>query len=188
MHYPWDSNTHAIETQFFYGPSLLINPVTEEKSNSVSIYLPFDTWYDFFTQMPVPHHAVGAKVVYNNVTDTDIPILVRGGSIIPLRTKSAMTTRALRNEDFELVIAPDKDGNARGSLYLDDGESIEQDGVSEIEFTWNGETIRADGAFGFATRVGVKSLSVLGAATQKYKLGEDLSGPWEHKAGDLERQ
>ncbi|KAF1835178.1 alpha/beta-glucosidase agdC [Decorospora gaudefroyi] len=184
MHFPNDSNTLAIQTQFFYGPSLLINPVTEESSTSVSFYLPSSTWYDFSTQKPVS--GAGKTITYSDVADTDIPILVRGGSIIPLRVKSAMTTRALRDQNFELWVAPDADGNAEGSLYLDDGESLVQDGTSEIRFSWDGLTLKMEGTFRFETKLVLKSFSVLGDDVRTYRLDEGLDGPWEHGVGDLE--
>ncbi|KAF1849516.1 glycoside hydrolase family 31 protein [Cucurbitaria berberidis CBS 394.84] len=186
MYYPSDANTLAIETQFLYGSSLLINPVVQESSTSVSFYLPNDVWYDFATLKPVP--GSGTTITYSGVSDTDIPILVRGGSIIPLRVKSAMTTKALRDQDFELLVAPDKNGNAQGTLYLDDGESLVQSGTSEISFSWNGNTIKMGGSFGFGTRVGVKSVTVLdNEGAQKYDLNEGLDGPWEHKVADLKK-
>ncbi|KAL6708619.1 hypothetical protein ACN47E_002600 [Coniothyrium glycines] len=183
MHYPEDSRTHDIETQFFYGPSILVNPVTEEGSTSVSFYLPKATWFDFATQKPVS--GGGTTITYSNVADTDIPILVRGGSIIPLRVKSAMTTTALRGEDFELWVAPGKDGGAVGTLYLDDGESLVQGGTTQIDLLWDGQTIRAEGTFGFETDVGVKSVTIMGGQPQKYHLNETLRGPWAHKVSDL---
>lgn len=184
MHYPSDDNTHDIETQFFYGSSLLINPVTQESSTTVSFYLPNDVWYDFATLNPVP--GAGTTITYSNVSDSDIPILVRGGSVIPLRVNSAMTTKALRNQDFELLVAPDKNGNAEGTLYLDDGESLMQSGTSEISFSWDGDTIKMTGSFGFTTRVGVKSVTLLDAeGAQTYDLSEELDGPWEHKVSHL---
>lgn len=186
MHFPSDSNTRAIETQFFYGPSLLVNPVTVESSTSVSFYLPKDIWYDFATYRLVP--GAGSTITYINVPVTSIPILVRGGSIIPLRVKSAMTTRALRDQDFELLVAPDANGNAYGTLYLDDGESLHQDGISEIEFTWDGDKIKAEGSFEFNTRVGVRSITVLDPqGPRKYVLNEGLDGPWEHFVRNLPR-
>ena len=185
MHYPTDGNTYAIETQFFYGPSLLINPVTQESSTSVSFYVPQGTWYDFATQKPVS--GAGSTITYSNVSTSDIPILVSGGSIIAARVKGAMTTKALRDEDFELLVAPDTEGNASGTLYLDDGESLVQGGTSEIVFTWDGDKIKMKGTFGFSTRVGVKSVTIMDDEPQKYELNEGLDGAWEYDVGDLKK-
>ncbi|KAF2822203.1 alpha-glucosidase-like protein [Ophiobolus disseminans] len=185
MHYPDDGNTFAIESQFFYGPSLLINPVTQEKTTSVSFYVPKGVWYDFATQKPVS--GAGSTITYSNVSTSDIPILVAGGSIIVARVKSAMTTKALRDNDFELLVAPDAEGNASGTLYLDDGESLVQSGTSEIVFTWDGDKIKMSGTFGFSTRVGVKSLTIMDDTPQKYELSEGLDAAWEHDVGDLKQ-
>jgi alpha-glucosidase len=183
MHYPTDPLTLPVENQFLYGSSLLINPVTEEYSTSVSFYLPKNIWYDFFTHKPVA--GAGTTITYTDVTTSDIPILVRGGSILPLRVKSAMTTKALREEDFELWVAPAEDGKAEGGLYLDDGESLVQKGVSEIVFGWDGESIKMEGTFGFKTELRVKSVTILGEEPKTYVLDGGLDGPWEHKVGGL---
>jgi alpha-glucosidase len=181
MHYPSDSKTFDIQTQFFYGASLLVNPVTEEKLSSVSFYLPRGNWYDFTTQKPVS--GAGTTITYNDVSDSDIPVLVSGGSIIPARIKSAMTTKALRENDFELLVAPDGNGKASGSLYLDDGESLTQSATSKIVFSWDGQKIKMEGTFGFKTSVGVKSVTVMGNEPQKYTVNATLTGPWEQKLG-----
>ncbi|KAF2278737.1 putative alpha-glucosidase [Westerdykella ornata] len=179
MHFPEDSQTHGIETQFFYGPSLLVSPVTQPGSTSVSVYLPDDLFYNLFTLEPIPAEA--AKYEYNDITVTDIVVHIRGGSIIPARINSAMTTKGLRDQDFELLVAPDHDGKAWGSLYLDDGESIVQEGTSEIEFTFDDGVIRMEGTFGYATRVGVRRVLVAGPGGRKmYMLNEGLDGPWEY--------
>jgi alpha-glucosidase len=185
MQYPSDSNTFAIQTQFFYGPSLLISPVTEESSTSVSFYLPQGTWYDMATMKPVAH--AGSTITYSNLSTSDIPILVRGGSVVPARVSGAMTTKALRENDFELFVAPDADGNANGTLYLDDGESLVQNGVSEITFTWDGTSIKMAGIFGFSTQVGVKRVTVYDDEPRKYELNEGLDGAWSHDIGNLKK-
>lgn len=181
MQYPSDGNTFAIETQFFYGPSLLINPVTQESSMSVSFYVPQDTWYDISTQKPVS--GAGSSITYDNVGTSDIPILVKGGSIIPARNKGAMTTKALRQNDFELLVAPDADGNATGTLYLDDGESLEQAGTSEITFTLEDNRIKMNGAFGFPVNVAVKGITIYGVKPKSYEVDLGLDGAWEYDIG-----
>lgn len=106
---------------------------------------------------------------------------IKGGSIIPARINSTNTTTALRDIDFELLVAPDKDGKATGSLYLDDGESIEQKETSEIEFRFEDGKVLARGTFGFKTSVRVKSVTVMGDGEPvKYDVGKGLESGWEH--------
>jgi alpha-glucosidase len=186
MHYSSDSATHAIDKQFFYGPSILVSPVTDADSTSVTFYLPSDIFYDLFTFKRV--QGSGATVTYTDIPFTDIPAHIRGGSIIPARVNSANTTKALRDQDFELLIAPDKDGKAAGTLYLDDGESLNQAGTSEVKFSYEGSTVKMDGRFGFSTKVGVKSVTVMGEGDPaKYEINEGLAGPFEHDLSQMKR-
>ena len=186
MHYPEDSNTFAIETQFFYGPSLMVNPVTQEDASSVSFYVPDGVWYDLFTRKRV--NGTGTTITYSDVPDTDIPVLVHGGSIVPMRLESANTTKELRDKPFELLIAPEDDGSASGTLYLDDGENLEQSGTSEIRFTLAGMTLKAEGTFGFPTTTQIRSVTIMGsddAAT--YDLNKGFDGGWSVDVGNLKK-
>lgn len=160
--YPNDANTLDIDLQFFYGPSLLISPVTDENSTSVTFYLPKDTFYDFFTGEQI--QGEGATVTRDNVSFTEIPVHIRGGSIIPMRVNGANNTQLLRELDFELVIAPSADGRASGRLYLDDGESVSPNSWSEITFEYNSKTRAAvvGGSFGYQTSSRIARVILLG--------------------------
>ncbi|KAI1380921.1 glycoside hydrolase family 31 protein [Hypoxylon crocopeplum] len=169
--YPADENTFGIDTQFFYGDALLVSPVVDDYAESVTYYLPDDIFYDFWTLEPV--RGTGALVAVDNVTWTDIPVHIRGGMILSLRTESANTTALLRRNNFQLIVAPGLDGKAVGSLYLDDGESLDVgDAKSDISFAWDGKTFQANGTFGYSTDVVVESVVILGdqPTTQQ--------GPW----------
>jgi alpha-glucosidase len=161
--YPEDQNALEIELQFFFGPSLLVSPVTEENSTSVTFYLPKDTFYDFFTGEQV--QGQGANVTRDNVDYTQIPVHIRGGSIIPMRVDGANTTRQLRELDFELIVAPDANGVATGRLYLDDGESVTPSATSEITFAYDAKakTLVVAGTFGYPTNLKIDKVTVLGA-------------------------
>jgi alpha-glucosidase len=160
--YPNDTTTLDIDLQFFYGSALLVSPVTDENSTSVTFYLPQDTFYDFFTGAPV--HGQGASVTRTNVSYTEIPVHIRGGSILPMRIDGANTTAQLRDLDFELVVAPDATGHASGRLYLDDGESIAPTATSEISFAYDAGArhIIVGGTFGYRTRARIVRVTVLG--------------------------
>ena len=139
----------------------MVSPVTEENSTSVSFYVPNDTFYDFFTGEKTS--GAGIVVTRDNVNYTDIPVHIRGGSIIPLRISGANNTRLLRELDFELLVAPSNAGSASGRLYLDDGESLQPETMSEITFQYNEGTLTASGSFGYETSVRVQNATLLGA-------------------------
>ena len=163
--YPNDSQTLAISTQFFFGPDILVSPVTEENATSVSIYLAKDIFYDFWTYKPV--HGKGDTVDLTDIGFTQIPLHIRSGSIIPMRVDWANTTTELRKLPFKLVIAPSAtDGNAKGILYLDDGESLIQQATSVINFTYTGSTstLKMAGTFDYDSgpTVSLKEVVLLG--------------------------
>lgn len=159
--YPQDSNTFSLDLQYFLGPALLVAPVTEENSTSVDVYLPDDVFYDFYT-----HEKVTGEAKSITVTDqewTDLPLYLRGGVIVPLRAESAMTTTELRTKPFEILIPVGKDGKAAGTLYLDDGVSLQQAGTSEIQFSYADGLLTVDGTFGYtAESLKISKVTLLG--------------------------
>lgn len=162
--YPTDRNTLTLDLQYFYGSSILVAPVVDQGATSVTIYFPDDQFYDFFTYEPL--RGTGASVTINDVSLTQIPVYIKGGSIIPLRSDGANTTAALRFLDFDLVVAPGLDGKAAGSLYLDDGVSIEQAATSVIQFAYDGTTLSMSGTFGYDVgEVQIANAILLGATS-----------------------
>ena len=156
--YPNDSNTFDIQLQFFYGDHLLVSPVTEENETTVEIYLPEDRFYDFSTYLAV--EGTGENITLEDVGYDQIPLHIKSGAIIPMRNESAMTTKALREQPFHILVAPDADGNAMGQLYLDDGDSIEQDAISVINMSWSNNTLTVDGTFDYEPAEDDESRSV----------------------------
>ncbi|KAK2776239.1 hypothetical protein FQN53_002770 [Emmonsiellopsis sp. PD_33] len=162
--YPEDANTFNIDLQFFYGDAILVSPVTQENATSVDIYLPDDLFYDYYTGKRV--RGEGKSITIEDVPITHIPLHIRGGSIIPMRSEGAMTTKALREKPFNIVIAPDLSGKASGSLYLDDGESLEQEHTTEVQFSYSDGRFKMEGEFDYEAikSLKIESISVLGHA------------------------
>ena len=158
--YPDDPNTFGVDAQFFFGPGLLVSPVTNADATSVSIYLPNDIFYDWYTFQSV--RGSGTTIEMNNIDFTTIPLHIKGGSIIPLRIASANTTTTLRTKDFSILVAPGLDGSAGGNLYLDDGNSLVQGSTSDISFAFDGSVLRMTGSFGYDPHVGVAQVIFLG--------------------------
>lgn len=161
FHYPEDIHTFGLELQFFYGPSVLVSPVTEEDSTSVEIYLPDDIFYDFNSYAKVTGAA--KTTTLTDISFTDIPLHIKSGSIIPIRKESGYTTTDVRKQPFNILVAPSSTGFATGSLYLDDGDSLVQPATSEIEFTYEHGVLKVTGTFGYtAENASVYEVIVLG--------------------------
>ncbi|OAA74959.1 alpha-glucosidase [Akanthomyces lecanii RCEF 1005] len=156
--YPHDPATAAIDLQFFFGEAFMVSPVTTPNDTSVTFYMPDDLFYDFDTGLQV--QGGGKQVTRENIAYDEIPVHVRGGSIIPMRVKGAYTTTELRKNGFELLIAPDKDGKASGRLYLDDGDSVAPTVTSAIEFAYENGTLTSSGSFGYSPGVKVQLVTL----------------------------
>ena len=157
--YPNDTTAASIDLQFFYGPDILVSPVTEENSTSVDAYLPAGRFYDFMTGAVIDSE--GSTITLDDVDCTQIPLHIRGGAVIPLRANGTMTTTELRKTDFELLVAPDANGVASGSLYVDDGVSVEQNATTEVKFAFESGTLNINGTFGYDLGVNVARVVVL---------------------------
>ena len=71
----------------------------------------------------------------------------------------------MRTKDFTIVVAPGIDGTASGSLYLDEGNNLEQPAISEIVFSYANGTFSMGGTFGFDTGdVAITSIVLLNSS------------------------
>ncbi|KAI0657708.1 alpha-glucosidase [Cubamyces menziesii] len=131
---PQDEGGFAIDDQYFVGSSgILVKPVTRKSAKEETVYLPEDqVYYDYFTQ----HAYRGAAKGKNITVPADlhqIPLFVRGGSIVPTRERHRRSAPLMKRDPFTLRVALDKDGHARGELYLDDGETYSHE---TGQFVW----------------------------------------------------
>jgi alpha-glucosidase len=168
--YPKDKDVPSINLQYFFGDCILVSPVTKDEATNVDIYLPDDVFYDFETGKRV--RGEGKHIELKDVPFDRIPLHVRGGCIVPLRAESANTTTELRKKDFELFVAPGLDGKAEGSLYVDDGVSLDGGPIKTmVKWTYD------QGKLETAVLEGTSDLSAAGVRVQKVTvLGEDPLG------------
>ncbi len=95
---------------------------------------------------------------------SDIPLFLRAGVVVPLRVASANTTTELRRHDFELLVPLGRDGAANGTLYLDDGVTIDQPhGTTLVTFTYRAGVLAAAGRFDYPTDLKIAKVTILGA-------------------------
>ncbi|KAJ9298850.1 CAZyme family GH31 [Paecilomyces variotii] len=162
--YPEDPNTFAIDLQFFYGDAILVSPVTEEGSTSVEAYFPDDIFYDWYTG--APFRGQDTNVTVTDIDITSIPLHIRGGTIIPVRSSGANTTTELRTKSFNIIVAPGLNGTATGSLYMDDGDSLDQPATLEVNFEYSHGIFQMDGIFAYAPGVQIESVTLLGQESE----------------------
>ncbi|KAK5729270.1 hypothetical protein LTR15_002412 [Elasticomyces elasticus] len=135
--FPNDPSLAGTFSQFMLGPSLLITPVLIPNVDTVNGVFPGigegTNWFDWYTLQPVVAEA------QQNVTLSapleHINVHIRGGSILPLQSPG-YTTAETRDNPYSLVVALDESGQARGSLYLDDGESLVQNSTKLVQFSY----------------------------------------------------
>ena len=162
--YPNDTNTFGIDLQFFYGDAVLVSPVTEENVTSVDIYLPNDMFYDYNNNF-APVRGNGTNVTLHDVGFQTIPLHIRGGTVLPLRSGNANTTTELRKRGFNLLIALGLNSSATGSLYLDEGNLIDQPSTTELTFSYANQTFSMNGIFAYDAGVNIDTITILGCST-----------------------
>lgn len=139
--FPGDANARAspyVDNQFMLGSSLLVVPVLTEGATNVTGYVPLGVWYDLFDYSKM--ESTGAAVAWN-VSLYDMPVLVRGGSVLPMH-QAALTSTTARNSSYDLLVALSANGSASGVLYQDDIEAVNGDEQSTIvEFSVSGAAL-----------------------------------------------
>ncbi|EAY22440.1 Glycosyl hydrolases family 31 protein [Trichomonas vaginalis G3] len=119
--FPNDRRFADIETMFMLGPSFLVAPILEDNVYNRTIDLPFGRWYNFnsLKECERDNH----EKTFVEAPITEIPVLMRGGSIVPLKNWKRRTTFLMRHDPITLVIALDQNGEASGELYDDDQQT-----------------------------------------------------------------
>ncbi|XP_052587358.1 sucrase-isomaltase, intestinal [Peromyscus californicus insignis] len=114
-----DPNSWIEDTQFLWGPALLITPVLRQGAESVSAYIPDATWYDYETGEKKPWRKQRIDMY---LPADKIGLHLRGGYIIPIQEPS-VTTTASRTNPLGLIVALDENHVAKGDFFWDDGET-----------------------------------------------------------------
>jgi alpha-D-xyloside xylohydrolase len=133
MDFGADKHVVNVGDEFMFGPSLLVNPVTEYKARSRSVYLPQGTgWYE----MKSGKYHAGGKTITADAPLTDIPVFIKAGSIIPcgpeIQYASEKTSAPVRLYVYA-------GGDAAFSLYEDEDTNYnyEKGQCSTIPFVYD---------------------------------------------------
>eukprot|EP00826_Nyctotherus_ovalis_P056157 TRINITY_DN7530_c0_g2_i3.p1 TRINITY_DN7530_c0_g2~~TRINITY_DN7530_c0_g2_i3.p1 ORF type:complete len:271 (-),score=47.99 TRINITY_DN7530_c0_g2_i3:149-961(-) len=128
--FPHDSGVYAkTESMFMIGPALLVAPVLHKGAVLSYPYCTNEDWYDLRTFAKVysykPGEKNGAEVKVPGGFDF-VPVLIRGGSIIPYQPIERVNRiTSMPKMLMTLLLAPDHNGEAKGTIVVDDGVSID---------------------------------------------------------------
>lgn len=139
--HPSDEGGFAIDDQLYIGGTgLLAKPVTTEGAEVVDIYIADEEiYYDYFDYKIV--HGKGKFHKLPAPLDK-IPLLMQGGHIVPRKDRPRRSSALMKWDPFTLVVVLGNDGNAEGTLYVDDGESFNYQEGAYIhrKFTFSAST------------------------------------------------
>jgi len=132
LHYPTDPKAVACGDEYLWGPSLLVAPIVDKGARIKEIYLPSDTWFDFWTGQPIE----GGRVISREVDLETMPLYVRAGSILPVGPVKRYVDENVE-EPLSIRIYPGSD--AAFLLYEDDGRSFDyrKGEWMGVQLNWN---------------------------------------------------
>ncbi|KAG0177650.1 hypothetical protein DFQ29_004616 [Apophysomyces sp. BC1021] len=201
MEFPEDENLFTTEDQFMLGSGIMVKPVTTEGGVTAEVYFAGDQpWYDMHTHksmQPTGYQTVDAPL-------EKVPAYYRGGHIIPRRERIRRSSTAMKRDPFTLVIALDHNGDAQGTLYLDDGETYayESGAYVHTSFTFKNGVLTSENihenAAGTAAKefaetikeLRIERIRLLGAhqprRVQVIQGSEEREVPFEHDSSTFE--
>jgi alpha-D-xyloside xylohydrolase len=134
MDFPHDKKVFEITDQYMFGEALLVCPVTKYGARSREVYLPEHTagWYNFFTG----EHFDGGQTITVDAQLSEMPIFVKGGSILPF-TSVTQYTQPVNFDNLQLLVYPGAD--ATFTFYDDEGDgyNYEQGQFYTIRLNWD---------------------------------------------------
>ena len=142
--FPHDPTLANADLQFFLGPAILVTPVLTQGATTVSGVFPgvgkgevYYDWYNGSTVTVAPGQNVTLDAPLGHIN-----VFVRGGHVLPMQGM-AMTTRDARKTPWTVLVALSIEGTAAGTLYLDDGESINPDDtlIVDVSFPYGQATV-----------------------------------------------
>ncbi|KAI1137277.1 glycoside hydrolase family 31 protein [Hypoxylon sp. FL0543] len=160
---PWLANA---DRQFLLGDAILVTPCLVQGATTVDGVFPGvgsgEVWYDWYNQTVITGVTAGQNVTITALLG-HIPVYVRGGKVIPMQ-EPGLTTAAVRASPWSVLVALDKNGQATGGLYLDDGESLVPNATTWVDFTVKNSTLTATPSGNFVDTNALGNVTVMGAS------------------------
>ena len=126
--FPDDPRVHNRADCYLAGSAILVAPVKDPGVTERAVYLPAGVWYDVWTGERVvagdpERPGSGGAIVAAEAPLDRVPMYLRGGSVIPYEAVRQHTGEA-GDGVLRLLVVPDADGRAEGTIYGDAGEGF----------------------------------------------------------------
>ncbi|KAK2010371.1 family 31 glycosyl hydrolase [Colletotrichum eremochloae] len=158
---PWLAGA---DRQFLLGPAVMVTPCLVQGASTVDGVFPGvgkgTVWYDWYNQSAIAGVSAGQNVTIDAPLG-HIPVYIRGGYVIPTQ-EPGLTTRESRSNPWGLLIALDVKGAATGSLYVDDGESLEQEATLTVELSASENSLKATPSGDYKDANSLGTVTVMG--------------------------
>ena len=128
-----DEYSLFVDKQFLFGPALMVSQVLQSNVDQLTVYFPPGKWYDWFTHSVIESTETGVNKTLPTPKDK-IQLHILGGHILTTQSP-AMTTSECRKGAYSLIVALDKETNAEGRLYLDDGVTLDTKSYVYIQYS-----------------------------------------------------
>ena len=184
LEYPNSPEFFGDDHEYLFGPDLFVSPVTTELQDVKVIQLPPGIWYDYWTG---EKSSEGELIKMHPALD-QLPVYARAGAIVP-RQPLVQNTGVTPNGPLELRVYPGP--NCKGSLYQDDGHSLNFEKGEFLRVNYSceaGETgikiasvIAKDGYKSWWTSAQV-TVYGLDKAPQNIRVGEAAVHEWHYDA------
>jgi alpha-glucosidase (family GH31 glycosyl hydrolase) len=105
--------------QYYFGENMLVSPITRKtgvQSAKQEVWLPPGEWYNYYSN----ERMAGNKMLNESFEFQQIPIYIKAGSIIPTQKDKLHISQTIL-DTLILSVYPDQLGNAKFTLYEDDG-------------------------------------------------------------------
>jgi len=140
LNYPDDPNTYDAEYEYFLGDELLVAPIYED-TTSRSVYLPGDTWIDFWDN--TEHAGPTTISSYPAPLDT-LPLFIKAGAIIPMNLNENYTIGGSITKFSQLVFDVYPHETSQFNYYDDENDAtrliscFEEEGQTRVQVSaWN---------------------------------------------------
>lgn len=152
--FPRDPRVANRADSYMVGDAILVAPVGQPGVQERAVYLPAGVWYDAWSGERIVagderSPEAGGTVRACEAPLDRMPIFIRGGAILPVESLRQHTGES-GDGVLRLIVAPDSEGRAEGTVYGDAGEGFGyQDGVY-----WTAEVSARDGRVDLAVTRG----------------------------------